>query len=145
MGEDFNRAASHCPNCQAEYRVGFDACADCGIALVQGPASAPEEHFPTKDAWAQATERVWGDGPKGGEEHPEPVVLVELGWEEAWMLAGRLNDEGIEARVSPDYEANLYGKDPILSRQRFEVLVPNGELERAREVVRAIVEGRTSI
>jgi len=37
---------SHCPNCMAEYRPGFDVCADRGIALVPEPAPVTVEHAP---------------------------------------------------------------------------------------------------
>lgn len=32
----------HCPRCGADYRPGFDVCADCGILLVSGPGPAHE-------------------------------------------------------------------------------------------------------
>jgi hypothetical protein len=33
----------YCPRCRAEYREGFDRCADCGVALVP---ELPEEPSP---------------------------------------------------------------------------------------------------
>jgi hypothetical protein len=40
----------YCPNCGAEYRPGFDTCADCNVALVDDPPAAPaEDPQPQKD------------------------------------------------------------------------------------------------
>jgi membrane protease YdiL (CAAX protease family) len=32
-----------CPQCGGEYREGFALCADCGVALVEGPVEEPED------------------------------------------------------------------------------------------------------
>ncbi len=34
-----------CPKCRAEYREGFDTCADCQVALVEELAPEPEPQF----------------------------------------------------------------------------------------------------
>src|SRR5437764_435778 len=43
-----------CPQCQAEYRAGFNRCSDCGISLVAFPmvkpaprSAAPKDDTPT--------------------------------------------------------------------------------------------------
>jgi len=35
-----------CPGCGAEYREGFDRCADCGLALSATPPPAPDHGGP---------------------------------------------------------------------------------------------------
>jgi hypothetical protein len=35
----------------------------------------------------------------------QPIVVAELPWDEAWLLAGRLKAEGIAARVFPETKA----------------------------------------
>ena len=35
-----------CPRCGAEYREGFDRCADCGVALSATPPPAPDHGGP---------------------------------------------------------------------------------------------------
>jgi len=35
-----------CPRCGAEYREGFDRCADCGVALSAAPPPAPDHGGP---------------------------------------------------------------------------------------------------
>ncbi len=35
----------YCPQCRAEYRPGFDKCADCGLALVHELPVDPEPEF----------------------------------------------------------------------------------------------------
>lgn len=86
------RAASHCPRCRVEYRPGFESCSDCNIPLVPGPAQ------PERPPWDRRSER--------GQPHFEIVTLWSLPWKHAWLLAGRLREEGIRADV-PDYEATF--------------------------------------
>jgi hypothetical protein len=62
-------------------------------------------------------------------EHPEIVTLVRLPWQEAWLLAGRLREEGIRAMV-PDYEATFREWEQTL----FEVLVEAGQAAEARRI-----------
>ena len=68
-------------------------------------------------------------------EHPEIATLCSLPWQEAWLLAGRLESEGVRARVSPDYQFAPWGGAmpvPGLDRSAYDVLVEAGQLEEAR-------------
>lgn len=86
-------AAAHCPNCGAGYRAGFETCADCGSALVRGPA--PTEEKPADpDAWEEASARAWEPAREASEEHLEPVELCHLPFDQAHMPAGRLKQGG---------------------------------------------------
>ena len=80
----------------------------------------------------------------------DPVTVAELPWEEAWLLAGRLQADGIAARVfpeskeSPVSEAQFLpiGKEMAgeigLGRHLFQVLVPRKRVKEARRIVDAI-------
>ena len=118
MSDDLNAVGGHCPRCGTEYRPGFTECADCRVPLVAGPAPprVPPARTPREDRPAPA-----GD-------------LVRVGswpWQEAWLMAGRLRSDGIDARVEPDDYASAYG---TLLRQAFDVVVPRGELAEARRI-----------
>jgi hypothetical protein len=70
-------------------------------------------------------------------EHPDIVTLCSLPWEEAWLLAGRLESEGVRAKVSPDYQFSPWGGAmpvPGLDRSSYDVLVEQEQLEEARRV-----------
>jgi hypothetical protein len=124
---DIATPAAYCPNCGAEYRTGFETCLDCGTELLRGPLP---------DDWAPADPI-----PKEPESksHPEPVTLCTLPWDEAWLLAGKLNDEGIEARVDPDTLAPYTGLGiPPMGRNGYDVVVPKGRIEEAREIARGV-------
>ena len=44
-----------CPQCDGEYREGFDSCADCGVTLVDTPPAPPakkELSFEAIASWA---------------------------------------------------------------------------------------------
>jgi hypothetical protein len=52
--------------------------------------------------------------------------------DEARLLAGRLQSEGIEAKVYPEFQGNYYGESVTVPIQ---VLVPGHRALEAREVV----------
>jgi hypothetical protein len=105
-----------------------------------GSEDGPEK-APTGDAWTDANARVWGGGAHQPDANREPVVLVRLPWGEAWILAGRLNSEGIEAHVSSDSLFDFIGLHTPISRRRFDVLVLKSQLQQAREVMRSVDRG----
>ena len=69
---------------------------------------------------------------------PQASVAERLPWEVAWLLAGRLESEGIPAVVYPPDYTSAYGA--ILGRG-FQVLVPEGRENEARPVLDAIARG----
>lgn len=73
-------------------------------------------------------------------EHPNLVVLCDLPFEEAWLFAGRLRDEGIEAMVSPE-QSQVY---PSLDTTH-QVLVKEPDLEEARRILEGVNEGRDRV
>jgi len=81
---------SHCPNCHAEYRPGFDTCTECGIALVRGPAPVDDEREPVH---AEDHRRP------PPERDSVPVVLCQLPVVEAQILATKLEAEGLVVTV----------------------------------------------
>ena len=121
-------AASHCPACGAEYRPGFDTCADDGTRLVPGPVPEPSPQAPRPPEIPEPR-RTW-----------RPVAAFHRE-DEARLLAGRLESDGIEARVFPEDAADYYGPgtSALLGRP-FEVLVPEG---REGEAARVIAELRS--
>ena len=117
-------AAAHCPRCGAEYRAGFDRCADCNVELVAGPAPRDRAEAPGE----------WLAKPP---EHPDVATLCRLPFEDATLLVGALRDAGIHAGTS-DYEnRNLSW---LLPPKLFDVLVDKNQLEQAREVAAAILQ-----
>lgn len=148
--EEISRAASHCPNCGAEYRAGFDTCADCGLALMPGPAPVDEndaaEGSPAATGtWAEATRRAWSDAADDDEDdeedHPAPAVLTRLPLQEAMLLVGRLEEAGIPARVESDESPYFVAALNVLKN----VLVPMVRLENAKRVLDDIQTGRDRI
>lgn len=126
--DDLNRPASHCPTCGAEYREGFDVCADDGTPLVPGPARSSADAPPAVEAPAA----------------PEPPrrwqrVASFLWEEEARLLAGRLDAEGIPARVFPEDAGTYYGKaTTAFLGKPWDVLVPEERATDAALVIQAI-------
>ena len=131
---DLTRATSHCPRCLAEYRAGFDTCADCGVALVPGPAPVTEQHAPAK---------VKG-GRRGHGREETPVVLCRLPQVEAQILVGKLRGEGLVADVDPPALGLVYGS-ALPDARMLRVWVLASQLERAREVARRALGGQDAI
>jgi hypothetical protein len=122
--ENFNAAASHCPTCGAEYRRGFTVCADDGTELKLGPAP---EHGPWNAEPAAETEQLH-DWPRG----EPPVAIARQLLQEAHLVAGRLQAEGIPAIVDPVQQGGVAGKyGPDL----HDVLVPRSRVRAAADVL----------
>ena len=129
MTEDLNRAAAYCPTCGAEYREGFDVCADDQTPLIPGPL--PEDF------------RIPGPPSEPGPEEPLPTtgarwvrVAGYLHEEEARLAAGRLVSEGIPARSYPEEFGMYYGSAiAAIMRDGIDVLVPEDRLLEARTVL----------
>jgi hypothetical protein len=144
--KEINRAAAHCPNCGADYRAGFDTCADCGVALEPGPAPAAEDEpadDPDRedaDAWSEATRRAWSEDAVG-DDHPEPVAVARLRLQEAMLLVGRLEEAGIPARVDADVGPYWVADLNMLKA----VLVPRSRLAEAERLLQDVRTGREHI
>ena len=130
-----DRPTTHCPNCLAEYRPGFDTCADCGVKLVPGPAPMTEEHAP-----ADTRHR-----PHPTEDrHQVPVVLATLPRLEAQLLAGRLQAEGLVASADEPALMSAYGGALPESRM-IRVWVLESQLEQARVIAKRALSGHDAI
>lgn len=119
-------AAAHCPTCGTEYLPGFDICADDSTQLVPGPA--PELHSEPEDP---------PPAPRPVEAPFRWVPVARFGsQEESRLLAGRLEAEGIPARIFPEPQFTYYGPNtlPHLG-QPIEVLVPEHRVVEARLLV----------
>ena len=120
-------AAAHCPTCGTDYRAGVDLCADDGTPLVPGPGPEPQER-----------ERHTPAPPPPPQEAPFRWIAVSRfpGQDEARLLIGRLEAEGIPARIFPDPQLNYYGRDTISHLgQPIEVLVPEHRVVEARVLI----------
>lgn len=126
---------SHCPNCLAEYRPGFDACADCGIALVDGPAPVTEEHAP---------DHTRGHSHPTEDRHEVPVVLGRLPRVEAQILVGKLQSEGLVASADEPALMSAYGTALPESRM-IRVWVLESQLDEARVIARRALSGDDAI
>jgi hypothetical protein len=130
-----DRSYTHCPNCLAEYRPGFDTCADCGVRLVPGPAPVTEEHAPA----------VTRHHPHPTEDrHQVPVVLATLPRLEAQILAGKLQAEGLIASADEPALMSAYGGALPESRM-IRVWVLESQLDEAREIARRALSGDDAI
>lgn len=127
--------ASHCPNCLAEYRPGFDTCADCGVALVRGPAPVTEEHAP---------DHTKGHKHPIEERHEVPVVLGRLPRVEAQILVGKLQSEGLVASADEPALMSAYGGALPESRM-IRVWVLESQLDEARTIARRALFGDDAI
>ena len=125
---------THCPNCLAEYRPGFDTCADCGTALVPGPAPVTEEHAP-----AEMRPRP---RPHGRDE--VPTVLCSLPRIEAQVLTARLQDAGLVASVDEPALMSAYGA-ALPDARMLRVWVVESQLEEARAIARRALSGTDAI
>ena len=124
-----NEVGGYCPACGAEYRSGYDTCADDGTPLTPGPAPEPDHETGPPERSAQP-------GPAW-----EPVAELRSS-DEAHILAGRLQAEGIEAFVDPPQHHSYYGAaTAAVLNYRFKVLVPPHRLLEAAEVIRDIESG----
>ena len=102
-----------CPNCEAEYRAGIDACPDCGVALV--PDLTPENRV--------------HDTSEG-----EPVPLQSFKTSaEAEMVRETLETNGIRAFV----EGGEFAVIPGSFSQEVVVMVDERDLAHAIEVYEA--------
>jgi hypothetical protein len=113
-------AAAHCPRCGAEYRAGFDRCADCGVELVAGPAPIPK---PTLSKPV---------------DHPDVVTLCRLSFLDARLLVGALQAAGIRAGSS-DYE-KPWRYPQWAYESMFDVLVEKDQLDEARRVATEVLK-----
>jgi hypothetical protein len=113
-------AVAHCPRCRAEYRAGFDRCADCDLKLLPGPAPAPPPSTLSKPV-----------------DHPDVVPLCRLYFPDARLLVGALQAAGIRAGTT-EYENRNLPLGVTLS-STFEVLVETDQLEEARRVAADIL------
>lgn len=132
MGDE---SYSHCPNCQAEYRAGFDTCSDCGIALVDGAAPLAEEHAP---------ERTKGHRHPTEDRREVPVVLGRLPRLQAQILVGKLRSEGLVASTDEPALGSVYG-DALPDARMIRVWVLESQLESAREIARRALSGDDAI
>jgi hypothetical protein len=132
---DANRAAAHCPVCSAEYRVGFEVCADDGSRLEPGPAresARPEEPKPTAP-----------EIPLFSAEDP----AIELGrWQqvEADLLVAKLRSQGVDALDERHFFGFWY-RDLVPEFSLCRIWVRRSDVERARDIVRHTLAGEDAI
>ena len=111
-----------CPQCGAEYRPGFDRCAECDVALT--PEPPPEE------------------------DHSAPPLVRVFATSEADVIPvikSLLESSGIPFETDGEAMMNLYPSDllgPLFSRARGEIgfFVPESYEAEARELFATRVE-----
>jgi len=113
-----------CPQCKAEYRVGFTRCSGCDVELV--------EHLPV-DAPAQ-------DVPRGFEEYrfeAEPEFVVVRTYQsgpDADLAKSVLESAGIDSMIRGNDTARRYYVGLPLN-QRIELLVRSEDAEDAVNIL----------
>ena len=103
-----------CPSCGAEYRAGFDECADCHVALVDEKPPPPAE--------------LPGEEDEGA--HHRVVELTRASAFEADVIVARLRAAGLRA-TNPGPE--IYGS--LSFAQGIPVFVAEEDLDAARAVL----------
>jgi hypothetical protein len=127
IGDLLNEVGGHCPTCGAEYRPGFDTCADDGTSLVPEPAPPATPPTPIKKPRPRPIHKV------------QTVLLTELPTEEARLLVGRLRADGIAAwlEVEEPYPYPVY---PYGGIRTLRVFVTQKQLPDARRIAREFTE-----
>ena len=104
-----------CPECGAEYRVGFLECADCGVALTaQPPAETLEIDEPMVGAFRSADAAIL------------PVVK------------SLLTAEGIPFAVQGDEASGLFPLGAVNPRLGAVVRVPQSRAEEAEQLLESV-------
>ena len=128
-------AYQHCPHCLAEYREGFEVCADCGHHLVPGPAPVTEQHAP---------EQTKGHRHPTEDRDDRPVVLCQLQQVDALALVARLEAEGLVAAADEPGLWTAYGM-ALSVTAGLRVWVLGSQLEDAREIAKRALSGDDAI
>ena len=128
-------AYSHCPNCLAEYRSGFDTCADCGIPTVPGPAPVTEDHAPhaTKEHRHPKHDR-----------YETPVVLARLPRLEAQILVTKLQAAGLVASADEPALMTAYGA-ALPDARMIRIWVLESQLDEALKIAKRALAGDDAI
>jgi hypothetical protein len=135
VAQDLNRAAAHCPVCFAEYREGFDTCADDGTRLKPGPAPVTEDHAP---------QEARGHRHPIEDRHDRPVALCSLPQLDADLLVGRLHAEGMVASADDPPLSTTYGR-ALANAQLARVWVLESQLRGAQEIARRALSGEDAV
>ena len=126
--DDLGEAGGHCPRCGAEYAPGYRVSADDRTPLLPGPA-VPEAPNAPQTPMAPSPPQVWRSVAAFGNQ------------DEARLLAGRLEAEGIETRIFPEPGLAIYGRDTAaMLGQPTQVLVDQGDVAEAERILREVTE-----
>ena len=74
---------------------------------------------------------------RAGPPAADEAIVTSLRWEEAWLVAGRLQSEGIPARVFPETFSVAYGR---ALQPSADVVVAREDLEDAQRILAEIEE-----
>ena len=74
---------------------------------------------------------------RAGPPRADETILISLGWEEAWLAAGRLQSEGIPARVHPEMFSAAYGR---ALNPSADVVIPKDDVEQAGRILAELME-----
>ena len=128
-------------------RAGWAATARDGIDSGRPPRPGGRE------AWQAARDRRRETGERADmtddrseieELEPGMTSLTRLPWEEARLLVGRLESQGLQAEVFPDPPSAVIGgvlPMPALDANLHDVLVETARLDEARAIAKDIVQG----
>jgi hypothetical protein len=104
----------YCPNCRGEYEPGIDKCPDCNLTLV--------DSLPPEDAIADPNGLL-------------VEVFVAAGDEEAIIVKGLLESEGIECSLSSDIPHTVMPLN-VDGLGAVRITVAQEDAERARQIIR---------
>lgn len=104
-----------CPTCRSEYEAGIERCPDCKVELV--------EKLPPEDAGAEPTAKI-------------VEVYVAAGDEEAVIIRGLLESEGIMSSLSSDIPHTVVPLN-VDGLGAVRIAVAEEDAGRAREIIAA--------
>src|SRR2546428_1386250 len=116
-----------CPQCKAEYRVGFTRCSDCGVELV--------EHLPfEKPATAREDSHRFEADPFG----PEPELVVIRTYQrgiDADLAKSVLEAAGIPSMIRGDAGRRYYYGYGLALSTGIELLVRAEDADDAEKIL----------
>ena len=114
-----------CPNCDIEYREGFNTCADCGENLVEKPIEISQE--PEK-----SVEMVYA----------EPVLLCSLADDiNTCILISALKENDIQVLLKKRGMGGYFSITMGLNAFGVDIYVPASTLEKAQKLMSEITPG----
>jgi hypothetical protein len=94
----------HCPECGDEFEDWVKECPDCHVDLLNGPKPVEEKYGPDSDFDRLVRGSIKSGGHIQSPNHGKLVVIASFFYpEEAYVVATKLQSEGIPTFITDDY------------------------------------------